>query len=50
MSVREKMTDMRELFERQAAGQAGRRRLSWPEKIRVAEAMRESLVRFVAGS
>jgi hypothetical protein len=40
------MTDMRELFERQAAWQAGRRRLSWPEKVRMAEAMRESLVRF----
>ena len=38
------MTDMRELFERQAAWQAGRRRLSWPEKVRMAEAIRESLV------
>ena len=40
------MTDTRELFERQAAWQAGRRRLSWPEKVRMAEAIRESLVRF----
>jgi hypothetical protein len=39
------MTDTRELFERQAAWQAGRRRLSWPEKVRMAEAIRESLVR-----
>ena len=40
------MTDTRELFERQAAWQAGRRRLSWPEKVRMAEAIRESLVHF----
>jgi len=40
------MTDTRELFERQAAWQASRRRLSWPEKVRMAEAIRESLVRF----
>jgi hypothetical protein len=39
------MTDMRELFERQAAWQAGRRGLSWPEKVRMAEAVRESVVR-----
>lgn len=39
------MTDMRELFERPAAWQAGRRGLSWPEKVRMAEAIRESLVR-----
>jgi predicted component of type VI protein secretion system len=39
------MADARELFERQAAWQAGRRRLSWPEKVRMAEAIRESLVR-----
>lgn len=40
------MTDMRDLFERQAAWQAARRHLSWPEKLRMAEAMRESLVGF----
>ena len=40
------MTDMRDLFERQAAWQAGRRHLSWPEKVRIAEAMRESLAGF----
>jgi hypothetical protein len=42
------MTDMRELFERQAAWQSARRRLSWPEKVRMAEAMRESAIRFRA--
>ncbi len=39
------MTDMRELFERQAAWQASRRDLSWPEKVRMAEAIRESVIR-----
>jgi hypothetical protein len=39
------MADTHELFERRAAWQAGRRRLSWPEKVRMAEAIRESLVR-----
>ena len=39
------MTDTRELYERQAASQAGRRSLSWPEKVRMAEAIRDSLVR-----
>ncbi len=39
------MTDARELFERRAAWQAGRRRLSWPEKVRMAEAIRGPLVR-----
>ena len=38
------MTDMRQLFERQAAWQASLRHLSWPEKVRMAEAIRESLV------
>jgi len=42
------MSDLRELFERQAAWQAGRRRLSWAEKVRMAEAMRETLARFRA--
>jgi len=41
-------TDMGTLFQRQAAWQAGRRRLSWPEKVRMAEAMRESAIRFRA--
>jgi hypothetical protein len=35
------MTDMRKLFERQAAWQKGRRVLTWPEKVRMAEAIRE---------
>jgi hypothetical protein len=39
------MSDTRGLFERQAAWQAGRRILSWPEKIRMAEAIRESVIR-----
>lgn len=38
------MTEMRELFERQAAWQAGRRRLSWPEKVRMAAAIRDSVI------
>lgn len=39
------MTDMRDLFERRAAWQAAFRHLSWPDKIRMAEAIRESVVR-----
>jgi hypothetical protein len=39
------MADAGELFERRAAWQAGHRRLSWPEKVRMAEAIRDSLVR-----
>jgi hypothetical protein len=39
---------MRDLFQRQAAWQSGRRRLPWPEKVRMAEAMRESALRFRA--
>jgi hypothetical protein len=34
------------LFERQARWQKNRARLSWPEKVRLAEAVRESLERF----
>jgi hypothetical protein len=41
------MTDMRKLFERQAAWHKGRLALTWPEKIRMAEAVRESVARFV---
>ena len=37
------MTDMRRLLERQAEWQKTRNRLSWPEKVRMAEAVRESL-------
>jgi hypothetical protein len=36
---------MRELFERQAAWQARRRSLSWAEKLRLAEAVRDSIIR-----
>jgi hypothetical protein len=42
------MTDMGKLLQRQAAWQAGRRRLSCPEKVRMAEAMRESAIQFRA--
>lgn len=34
----------KKLFERQAAWQKARRQLSWPEKIAMAEAIRETLV------
>ena len=37
------MTDMRHSLERQAEWQKTRNRLSWPEKVRMAEAVRESL-------
>ena len=40
------MTDIRHLLERQADWQRTRSRLSWSEKIRMAEAMRESLRQF----
>lgn len=35
------MTDKRNLLERHAAWQKGRAALTWPEKIRMAEAIRE---------
>ncbi len=40
------MTDTRELLERQAQWQKGRAALTWPEKIRMAEAVRESVAHF----
>jgi hypothetical protein len=40
------MSDMRAFFERQAAWQAGRRDLSWPDKVRMAEAVRDSVEQF----
>jgi hypothetical protein len=40
------MTDVRRLLERQAEWQKARGSLSWPEKIRMAEAMRETLRQF----
>lgn len=40
------MTDeVRELLERQARWQKSRRSLSWAEKIRMVEAIRESILR-----
>jgi hypothetical protein len=36
------MSDIQELLERQARWQKTRRALSWPEKIRMAERVRES--------
>jgi len=37
------MTDIRHLLERQAEWQRARGGLSWPEKVRMAEAMREAI-------
>jgi hypothetical protein len=36
------MLDVKDLFERQARWQRARQWLSWPEKIRLVEAIRES--------
>jgi len=36
------MRDARDLLERQARWQKGRKALSWPEKIRLVEGVRES--------
>lgn len=38
------MDDVKKLLERQAAWQKGRKTLPWPEKIRIAEAIRESIL------
>ena len=38
------MLDVRQLLERQAAWQKSRKSLTWPEKIRMAEAIRESVL------
>jgi len=40
------MSDIRQLLERQANWQKTQRGLSWPEKVRMAEAMRETLHHF----
>lgn len=40
------MVDARQLLERQGAWQRERRLLSWPEKIRLVEAMRETAAAF----
>jgi hypothetical protein len=42
------MLDVRELLERQARWQKGRASLSWPEKIRMVEAIRESAIQLRA--
>jgi hypothetical protein len=39
------MSDPQPLFDRQAEWQKSRKALSWPEKIRMAERMRESILR-----
>ena len=39
------MDDVKKLLERQAAWQRSRKVLSWPEKIQIAEAIRESVVK-----
>jgi hypothetical protein len=36
------MTDLEQMLERQALWQKSRRSLTWPEKIRMAERVRES--------
>ncbi len=38
------MDDVKKLFQRQAAWQKGRKSLPWPEKIRIAEEVRESIL------
>ena len=38
------MNDVKKLLERQAAWQKGRKSIPWPEKIRIAEATRESIL------
>jgi hypothetical protein len=40
------MNDRPQMFDLQAEWQKNRARLSWPEKIRMAEALRETLCRF----
>jgi hypothetical protein len=39
------MIDVRSLLDRQAAWQKARRTLTWPEKIRMVEAVRMSIIR-----
>ncbi len=40
------MDDIHELLKRQAEWQRGRKALSWPEKIRMSESIRESVLKF----
>jgi hypothetical protein len=42
------MSDIQRLLEKQARWQKARRALSWPEKIRMAERIRESVIRLRA--
>ena len=43
------MTDIRHLLDRQAEWQKARGGLSWPDKIRMAEAMREAISQLRGG-
>jgi len=43
------MSDIQEILERQAQWQKGRKALTWPEKIRMAERIRESARQLRAG-
>ena len=40
------MLDVMQMLERQKAWQVSRRLLSWPEKLRMAEALREAALEF----
>ena len=42
------MVDVKQMLQRQAEWQKGRRLLPWPEKLRLAEAMRDTLSRFAS--
>ena len=44
------MNDVQEMFKRQAFWQRSRRMLTWPEKIRMAEMVRESVKQLRASS
>ena len=44
------MTDAKKLLEKQARWQRSRKKLSWEEKIRIAEAVREDVAKWRAAS
>jgi hypothetical protein len=44
------MTDVQEMFRRQAIWQRSRQSLTWPEKIRMAEMVRESVKQLCASA
>ncbi len=44
------MSDVQEMFKRQAVWQRSRQSLTWPEKIRMAEMVRESVKQLRASS